>query len=62
MLRELENSYYSQYICITYTTIKKYYKGEPVNIHIRSLINIIQDKYWVITTKQGQGKITIISW
>ena len=27
--------------CITYTTMNKYYPGEPVNIHIQSLINII---------------------
>ena len=27
--------------CITYTIIKKHYPGEPVNIHIQSLMNII---------------------
>ena len=32
---------------------EKYYPGEPVNIHIQSLINIIQENNWVITTKKG---------
>ena len=31
---------------------EKYYPGEPVNILIQSLINIIQEKNWVITTKK----------
>ena len=30
-----------------------YYSGEPVNTHIQSLINIIQEKNWVITRKIG---------
>ena len=38
---------------ITYTIMKKYYPGEPVNINIQSLINIIQDENRVITTKKG---------
>ena len=33
--------------------INRYYPGEPVNIHIQSLINIIQENNWVITTKKG---------
>ena len=33
--------------------MKKYYPGEPVNIFIKSLIIIIQDKNRVITTKKG---------
>ena len=45
--------------CITYTTMKKYYPGEPVYIHIQSLINIIQEKNWVITTKKGKGKLPL---
>ena len=32
---------------------EKYYPGEPVNIHIQSLINIIQENNWLITTKKG---------
>ena len=32
---------------------EKYYLDEPVNIHIQSLINIIQDINQVITTKKG---------
>ena len=39
--------------CITYTIIKKYYTGEPVNIHINLLINIIQKVNWVLSTKKG---------
>ena len=34
---------------------KKYYTGEPVKIHIQSLINMIQENNWEITTKKGQG-------
>ena len=47
---------------ITYMIINIYYPVEPVNIHIQSLMNIIQEKNWVITTKKGYGLITIISW
>ena len=32
---------------------EKYYPGEPVNIHIQSLINIIKENNWVIATKKG---------
>ena len=28
---------------------EKYYPGKPVNIHIKSLINIMQEKNWVVT-------------
>ena len=38
---------------ITYIIINKYYRGEPVNINIQSLINMIQDNNWLITTKKG---------
>ena len=38
---------------ITYRITKKYYPGEPVNIHIESLINSIHDNNMVITTKKG---------
>ena len=37
---------------ITYMTMNKYYPGEPINIHIQPLINIMQEKNWVITTKK----------
>ena len=37
---------------ITYTSMKNNYRGEPVNIHMQSLINIIQEKNWVIATKK----------
>ena len=46
-------------IRITYTIIKIYYPGEPVNIHIQSLIEIIQENNWVITKKQGKGKLKL---
>ena len=32
--------------------MKKYYPGETVNIHMQSLINIIQEKNWAINTKK----------
>ena len=32
---------------------EKYYPGEPFNIHIKSLVNIIQEKNWVIATQKG---------
>ena len=37
----------------------KYYPGEPVNIHIKSLIYIIQQKNWVINTKKGKRKLPL---
>ena len=37
--------------------MKKYDPDEPVNIHIKSLITIIQEKNWVITTKKVKGKL-----
>ena len=39
--------------------MNKYYPGEPVNIHIQSLINIIQENNWVITKKKGKGKLPL---
>ena len=60
MLIELENSHYPQFSHITYAIIKKYYPDEPVNIHIRPLINIIQENKRVITTKKtGKGKLPL---
>ena len=38
---------------------EKYYPGESVNIHIQSLINLIQEKNWVIATKKGKGKLPL---
>ena len=34
---------------------EKCYPGEPLNIHIQSLIDMIQEKKRVITTKKGKG-------
>ena len=45
--------------CITYAIIKKYHPGKLVNIHILSLINIIQENNWEITTKKGKGKLSL---
>ena len=39
--------------------INIYSPGKPVNIHIQSLINIIQDNNRVITTKKGKGKLPL---
>ena len=33
-------------------TINKYHLGEPIRIHIKSLINIIMENNWVITLKR----------
>ena len=48
--------------CITYTVMKKYYTGEPINIHIQSSINIILENNRIITTKKREVQITNISW
>ena len=37
----------------------KYYPAEPFHIHIQSLINIMQENNWVITTKMGKGKLSL---
>ena len=39
--------------------INRYYPGEPVNIYIQSLINIIQEKNWVIITKKDEDKLPL---
>ena len=39
-----------------------YHSVEPVNIYIQSLLNIMQEKNWVITTKKWYDSITIILW
>ena len=39
--------------------MNKYYPGEPVNIHIQSLINIMQVTNLLITTKKGEGKLPL---
>ena len=48
----LENSRYPQFLYNIYYN-GKYYPGEPVNIHIQSLIDINQEKNRAITTKKG---------
>ena len=37
----------------------KYYPGEPFNIHIQSLINIMQEKIGQLPPKKGKGKLTL---
>ena len=44
---------------ITYTIMKIYNPGEPVNIHIQSFLNIIKDNNKVIYTKKGKGKLPL---
>ena len=39
--------------------INIYYLGKPINIHIQSLINMIQENNRVITTKKGKGKLPL---
>ena len=38
---------------------EKCYTGEPFNIHIQPLINIILDNNWGIATKKGKGKLPL---
>ena len=40
-------------------SINRYYPVEPVNIHIKSLINIIQENNRIIATQKGKGKLPI---
>ena len=61
MLRESGELSLPPIFCITFTTMCNYYPGEPVNIHIQSLINIMQDNNRVITTKKGKGKLPLFS-
>ena len=44
---------------MTYTIINKYYPGEPVNIYIQSLINIVQENNAVITSIKGEVKLPL---
>ena len=39
--------------------MKNYYPGEPVNIHIQSLINIIQEKIGQLPPKSSKGKLPL---
>ena len=45
--------------CIKFSIINKYYPDEPVFIYMQSLINIMHEKKWVITTKKGKGKLPL---
>ena len=38
---------------------EKYYPGEPVNIHIQLLINIILENNWIIITKKGKARLPL---
>ena len=37
--------------------MNKYYPDEPVNIHIQSLLNIMQENNRLINAKKGKGKL-----
>ena len=39
--------------------MNEYYLGEPVNVHIQSLINIMQENNRLITKKKGKGKLPL---
>ena len=41
--------------------MNEYYPGEPFNIHLQSLLNILQEKNRVITTKRGKSKLPLSS-
>ena len=45
------------HFCIKNTIMS--YPDEPVNIHIQSLLNIMQKKNKVITIKKGRGKLPL---
>ena len=51
-LRELGEFSLPPIFCMTYTTMNKYYPGEPVNILIQWLIHIMQRNNRLITTKK----------
>ena len=59
MLRKLGEFLLPPIFCITYNIMNKYYPGEPVNIHIHSLIYITQDNNWVVTTKKDKGELPV---
>ena len=54
----MENSRCLQFLYNIYDH-EKYLPGEPVNIHIKSLINIIQDNHWFIDTKKAKGYLPL---
>ena len=58
MLREYGKFSLPPIFHITYT-IRNLYPVEPVNIPIKSLINIILEKIWVINTQKGKGKLPL---
>ena len=39
--------------------MNKYNPGEPINIYIQPLINIMQENNRVITTKRGKDKLPL---
>ena len=54
----MENYPYPQFLYNIYDN-EKYYPGGPVNIHIQSLMNIIQEYNTVISPKEGKGKLPL---
>ena len=59
-IERIEELSIPQIFRIIYTIMKKYYPGEPVNRHMKSLINTIQDRNRVITTKNGKVKLPLL--
>ena len=59
MLREFGELLLTPIFCITYMIMKKYHPVEPLNIHIKSLINIIQGNNWLINTKDDKSKLPL---
>ena len=49
----------TQYFLYNIYGHEKYYRGEPVNIHIQLLINIIQENNRLIATKKGNPKFQL---
>ena len=47
-----------KYVGVLYHKLREC-TGEIVNIHIQSLINILQENNWEISTKIGKGKLTL---
>ena len=44
---------------IAYIIMNKYYPGETDNIHIQSLIHIMQENNRLITMQKGEGKLIL---
>ena len=59
MLREFGEFSLPPNFHITYTTMKNIIQANKLIYIYKSLINIIQENNWVITTKKGKGKLPL---